>query len=154
MTAKSLNNTEGGSATACITQRFNGSGHSKKRPSPVTRIQHSNGTHQALNNGNKVRAFERDKNSSRSRHRRGTKPLDALKSLSELALQAPGLEPLVVYDAVAALAAKLAQSIHGPQGREMASVAKRAIVIAGAVREADLCEVDFREFFSVGGESV
>ena len=79
-------------------------------------------------------------------------PIDALKSLSELALSAPGLEPLVVYDSVATIAAKLAAALEGEECRDMASAAEIAVITARAVRDADRCTLDFREFLAPGGD--
>jgi len=83
-----------------------------------------------------------------------TKPIDALKSLSELALTAPGLEPLVVYDSVATLASKLAEDVSDPAYRDMASAAERATATARAVRDADRQQVDFLNFLKPGGAAV
>lgn len=82
------------------------------------------------------------------------KPIDALKSLSELALAAPGLEPLVVYDSVAALAAKLAENVNDPEYRDMVSAVEKASTTAQAVRDADRRQIDFRAFLQPGGAEV
>jgi hypothetical protein len=82
------------------------------------------------------------------------KPIDALKSLSELALSGPNLEPLVVYDSVASIAAKLAEDVNDPECLNLASTAKRAMITARAVRDADLCEIEFRDFLHMEGEAV
>lgn len=82
------------------------------------------------------------------------KPIDALKSLSELALAAPGLEPLVVYDSVATLAAKLAEDVNDPEYRDMVSAVEKASTTARAVRDADRREVDFRDFLKLGGGAI
>lgn len=82
-----------------------------------------------------------------------TKSIDALKSLSELALSAPSLEPLVVYDSVATLAARLAEDANDPEYREMVSAVEKASSAAQAVRDADRREVDFRDFLKPGREA-
>jgi len=80
------------------------------------------------------------------------KAIDALKSLSQLALTAPDLEPLVVYDSVAALAARLAESMNETEGGEMSSAAQRASTTAEAVRNADRCQLSFREYLNLGSD--
>jgi hypothetical protein len=82
------------------------------------------------------------------------KPIDSLKSLAELALSAPDLEPLVVYDCVATIAAKLAEGMVARDGDELASAAEMAMATARAVRAADCCAIDFRDFLHAGGETL
>ena len=101
----------------------------------------------------KVSVFERFLNKGEAQNM-NTKPIDALKSLSELALTAPGLEPLVVYDSVATLASKLAEDVSDPAHRDMASAAERATATARAVRDADRQQVDFLNFLKPGGAAV
>ncbi|MDR3404966.1 MAG: hypothetical protein P4L99_20855 [Chthoniobacter sp.] len=80
-------------------------------------------------------------------------PLLALKSLSELALNVPAAEPLVVYDSVAILALKLAESSPPPpDDRDLQVLAARAVVTAEAIRTADRCALDFRDLLG-GAES-
>ena len=73
-------------------------------------------------------------------------PLHALKSLSELALAAPPVEPLIVYDSVAVLATRLAaDAATFPPAGDFQALAEKAAVTAAAIRTADRCQLDFRQ---------
>jgi hypothetical protein len=79
-------------------------------------------------------------------------PLHALKSLSELALTVPATEPLIVYDSVAILASRLAETAPlSPQEGDLHALAAKAVVTAEAIRAADRCEIDFRHL--LGGDA-
>ncbi len=74
-----------------------------------------------------------------------TTSLHALKSLSELALTVLAAEPLVVYDSVALLALRLAESSPPPpEDGGLQALAVKAAITAEAIRAADRCELDFR----------
>lgn len=80
-------------------------------------------------------------------------PLHALKSLSELALTRPAAEPLVVYDSVAILATKLAESAPPlPIENDLHVLAAKAAGTAEAIRAADQCQIDFRHLLGGAAE--
>ncbi len=83
--------------------------------------------------------------SNQTPHTMTTTPLNALKSLSELALTVPAEESLIVYDSVAILATRLALSSSPPlEDGDLQALATRAAFTAEAIRTADQCVLDFR----------
>jgi hypothetical protein len=74
----------------------------------------------------------------------------SLQALAELALAAPGAEPLAVYESVAQIAGQLrqfaAQSWSDAEGMEIASAFSKANDAAEAIRHADELQLRFREW--------